>query len=196
MIGVVRRLPWVGAVVATTAVYAVVALGSDAIPPRPLVVRSHPPVAIVVSPMVQTLEARIVARIDPKTHSRRPTLVLGRARFRISVANENSVVLTGIRVTDPLSPGCNRIIGTLAPGASVGYICSGGRVGKDYRNVVAVSGRWLKGARVLSGAQVSAAATATARVKVKPKTKHHAYSPVFKPPTPKIHHAYFPLFTG
>jgi uncharacterized repeat protein (TIGR01451 family) len=164
-----------------TAIYAVAAFGSEATRSPLLAVRS--PIAVVVNPRVQTLETRVVARIDPKTHAREPALVLGTAKFRITVTNENRVALTGIRVTDPLSPGCSRTIGTLLPRASVGYVCSAARVGRNYKNVVSASGDWPKGARVLAGAQAAVKDTATAKVNVKPKTKVK-------------HHAFFPAFTG
>ena len=172
------RWRWIAASV-TAGVLVVVALGSDASASRLLFVRSHSAVAIVVSPNVQTLQTRVVARIDPKTHAPTPILALGTAKFRISVTNETSVALTGVRVTDPLSPGCSRMIETLAPGTSVAYRCSEARVGRNYVNLVSVSGWRPKNRRVLAGAQDAATATAAAKIKVKPKTKtkvkHHAF---------------------
>jgi uncharacterized repeat protein (TIGR01451 family) len=146
-----------------------VTLGSDATASRLVLARSHPAIAIVNSPKLQTLETKVVAMIDAKTHTRKPALVFGTARFTITVMNTNPVELTGVTVTDPLSPGCNRNIGTLAPGASIAYFCSAANVGRSYTNRVTVSGQWPKGTRMLADAQ--ATATARAMVKVKPKTK-------------------------
>lgn len=163
----------------TAGALVVVALGSDASASRPLVSRSYFPIAVGISPKLQTLETSVVARIDPKTHARTPTLALGTAKFRISVTNETSVALTGVRVADPLSPACSRMIRTLAPGTSVAYRCSEAHVGRSYRNLVSVSGWRPKGGRVLAGTRAAATATAAAKVKVKPKTKtkvkHHAF---------------------
>jgi hypothetical protein len=171
-----RRRARVSAVVAVlvvgaTAVGAIVTLGSDATASRQLVPRSHQAIAIVSSPKVQTLETKIVAR----SHTRKPTLVLGTAKFTITVTNTNPVRLTSVTVTDPLSPGCNRNIGALAPGASIAYVCSAANVGRNYKNVLTVSGQRPAGARDLAAVQ----ATATAKVTVKPKIRQRTRIPLF-----------------
>ena len=156
-----------------TAACAVIVLGSDATASRLVVTPSHPAIAIVIRPKAQTLVTEVVAKADVKTHATKPALVLGTAKFTITVTNTNTVTLTSVAVTDPFSPSCNRNIGTLAPGASIAYLCSAANVGRDYTNTIAVSGKWPKGSRVLAAAR--ARATATAMVKVKPKTtKAHA----------------------
>ena len=71
---------------------------------------SQPPLAIVAGPKLQSLGTRIVAR----PHTRSPRLLLGTARFTITVTNTSTVELTGVAVDDPLSPRCSRSIGTLA----------------------------------------------------------------------------------
>jgi hypothetical protein len=179
----VRRSSWVAAavtllVMATTAAYAVVTHGSDAAASRLVVARSHPAIAIVSTPKVQTLRTRIVGRVDARTQTHRPRLVLGTARFTVTVTNTSSVKLVDVTVADRLSPRCNRAIAALAPGASISYVCSAPNVGRDYTNTTSVSGQWRKGARVLAGAR----ATARATIKVKPakkKKKAHAFAPPF-----------------
>jgi hypothetical protein len=162
--------------VAATAVCAVVALGSNAAALRPVLARDHTGLAILSSPKSQTLETRIVAKVDAKTRARTPRLVLGSAKFTITVTNTNRVELTGATVTDPLSPRCSRNVGTLAPGASVAYACSAPNVGRNYTNTVTVSGQRPGGARALAGARATATATALVKVK-KPKTKVvHAFT--------------------
>ena len=162
--------------VAATAVCAVVTLGSNAAASRLLLARERMGLAIVSSPKLQLLETRIVAKVEAKTHARTPRLVLGTAKFTITVTNTNRVELTGVTVTDPLSPRCSRNVGTLAPGASVGYVCSAPNVGRNYTNTVTVSGQRPKDARALAGARATASATALVKVK-KPKTKVvHAFT--------------------
>jgi uncharacterized repeat protein (TIGR01451 family) len=163
-----RRTGWTSAVVAVlslaaTLVYAVTTLGSDATASRRLVAPSGPAIAIVSSPKVQALETKIVAKLDAKTQVREPVLVLGTARFRITVKNAGPVNLRGVTVTDPLSPDCSRKIGRLDAGASIEYFCSAANVGRDYTNTVTASGRSADDARVLTQA------SATSTVKVKPK---------------------------
>jgi hypothetical protein len=169
-----RAAAAVALLVIGAAAYALVTNGPDAAASRPAVARSHPAIAIVGRPKVQTLQPRIVA----KAHSQRPRLVLGTARFRITVTNRSSVQLVDVTVADRLSPRCNRTIAALAPGASASYACSARNVGRNYTNTASVSGRWRRGARVLA----SARATARATIKVtqakakKKKKKAHAFA--------------------
>jgi uncharacterized repeat protein (TIGR01451 family) len=179
-----RRTGWTSAVVAVvfiaaTLVYAVTTLSSDATASRPLVAPSGAAIAIVSSPTLQTLETRIVARLDAKTRTRKPALVLGTAKFRMTLTNAGPVKLVGVTVSDPLSPDCNRKIGTLAAGVAIEYFCSAANVGRDYTNTVTASGRSADDARVL------AQASATSSVQVKPKRpkkkkkRAHAFAPAF-----------------
>jgi uncharacterized repeat protein (TIGR01451 family) len=179
-----RRNGWTSAVVAVvfiaaTLVYAVSTLASDATASRPVVAPSGAAIAIVSSPKLQTLETRIVARLDAKTHTRKPELVLGTAKFRMTLRNAGPAKLVGVTVKDPLSPDCNRKIGTLAAGAAIEYFCSAANVGRDYTNTATASGRSADDARVL------AQASATSSVQVKPKRpkkkkkRAHAFAPAF-----------------
>jgi hypothetical protein len=150
---------------------AVVAPGSDATASGPVIRLSHPALAIATTPTVQTLQARVVAKPGTGT----PMLVLGTARFTITVTNTSPVELTDITVADRLSPRCNRAIGTLAPGASISYRCSQPNVGRSYTNTITASGQWPKDVRVLAGTQATASATTV--VKAKPKTKRRVHAP-------------------
>ena len=165
--------------VVAAAVGAIVVLSSDATASRQLISRSHPAIAIVSSPKVQTLETRIVAKADSKSHTRKPTLVLGTAKFTITVTNTNLVRLTSVTVTDPLSPRCNRNIGALAPGASIAYVCSAANVGRNYTNTATASGQWAKDARDLTAAEATTTGRAIAKVRVKPKIRQRTRTPLF-----------------
>ena len=165
--------------IAATSVYAVSTLASDATASRPVVAPLDPAIAIVSSPKLQTLETKIVAKLDAKTQTRRPALVLGTAKFRITLTNAGPAKLVGVTVTDPLTPDCNRKIGTLAAGGAIEYFCSAANVGRDYTNTVTASGQSADDARVLAQAH------ATSAVKVKPKR-----------PKKKRAHAIAPAFTG
>ena len=167
--------------IAAMSLYVVSTFSSDATASRPVVARSDPAIAIVSSPKLQTLETEIVAKLDAKTHTRKPALVLGTAKFTITLTNEGPEKLVGVTVTDPLSPDCNRRVGTLAPRAAIEYFCSAANVGRDYTNTVTASGRSADDARVLAQAH------ATSSVKVKPKPKR---------PKRKRAHAFAPAFTG
>src|SRR5215210_5368660 len=157
-----------------------VAAGSDA---GAAGTAASPAIALTTSPNVQWLETKVVAKLDASTHSRTPTLVLGTARFTITVRNPGAVTLSGVTVTDPLSQACNRSIGTLAPGASVAYRCSAANVGRSFTNTVTVtaSARSPADARLPAGAQATAEATATASaktvVKVKKPKKRTSHAP-------------------
>src|SRR5215210_6449231 len=143
-----------------------VAAGSDA---GAAGTAASPAIALTTSPNVQWLETKVVAKLDASTHSRTPTLVLGTARFTITVRNPGAVTLSGVTVTDPLSQACNRSIGTLAPGASVAYRCSAANVGRSFTNTVTASARSPADARLPAGATAEATATAWAKTVVKVK---------------------------
>jgi uncharacterized repeat protein (TIGR01451 family) len=61
--------------------------------------------------------------------------------FRIVVTNTGDTELRNVTVTDPLAFGCNNVVGTLAPGASVTYTCTvAAGYGEDITNVADVTG--------------------------------------------------------
>src|SRR5256886_7947485 len=83
---------------------------------------THPAIAIVKNPKSQTVTRG------------------GTATFTITVTNTGDVALTNVTVSDPLSPNCNRTIGTLAPGASTSYACTRANVTANFTNVAVASG--------------------------------------------------------
>jgi hypothetical protein len=174
---------------------AVAAVGSDSRPSAP-----SPALVVAVGPEVQALATTIVARVDPRTHRVGPALRLATARFRIVVTNTGPERLVGVAVSDPRSPGCNRLLGELAPGASLAYACSAPGVGRNFVNAVTASARFAAELRVPAAAEATARATATAVVRVKPpkKKKSHVPPPPFKPPPApgKKVHVFAPAFTG
>lgn len=69
----------------------------------------------------------------------------GMAEFRITVTNTGDVDLTGVTVSDPQVPACDRVIGDLPVGGSVTYTCSV-RLGRTMVNVATVTGDGVEGA--------------------------------------------------
>jgi uncharacterized repeat protein (TIGR01451 family) len=130
-------------------------------------------IEIASTPKIQTVGPRIVV------HGDRSTLELGTAMFTITVKNAGAVGLSGVNVTDPRSPACNRKLGTLAAGASISYRCSARRVARSHRNVVTVSGRPSTGARDLARAGALATATAGSLVRVRARVTSRAGVPLF-----------------
>jgi uncharacterized repeat protein (TIGR01451 family) len=83
----------------------------------------------------------------------------GTARFRITVRNTGETRLVNVRVTDPLTPRCNRVIGALAAGQSRTYTCTRPNVGRSFLNRANVVGTAPNGQRVRD---TDAAAVSTA----------------------------------
>jgi uncharacterized repeat protein (TIGR01451 family) len=109
---------------------------------------THPAISIVKNPKSQTVTSG------------------GTATFTITVTNTGDVTLTNVTVSDPLSPNCNRTIGTLAPGASSSYTCTRANVTSNFTNVAVASG-------TAGGTTVTAQDTAPVTAKaaaLKPKT--------------------------
>ena len=116
-------------------------------PPPPA---THPAISIVKNPKSQTVTTG------------------GTATFTITVTNTGDVALTNVAVTDPLSPNCNRTIGTLNPGQSVSYTCTRPNVQASFNNVAVATG--TAGDKTVS-AQDTAPVTAKAPFKPKPVPK-------------------------
>ena len=57
------------------------------------------------------------------------------ATFTITVSNDGNVTLTGVTVSDPEAPNCDRDIGNMAPGDSVTYTCTLANVTSPFTNV-------------------------------------------------------------
>ena len=108
----------------------------------------------------------------------------GTATFDITVKNKGNVTLTDVTVTDPLSAGCDRSVGTLAAGASTHYTCTATGVEANFENTATVTGN------PPTGAPVTATDHANVKVKVAPLTppkKPKVVTPKKKvvPPPPK-----------
>jgi uncharacterized repeat protein (TIGR01451 family) len=122
-------------------------------PPPPPV--THPAISVVKDPKSQTVT------------------VGNKATFKITVTNTGDVALTNVTVSDPLSPNCDRTIGTLAPGASTSYTCTKANVRSSFNNVAVASG--TAGDKTVT-ARDTAPVTAKAPFvpkKVKPKVVSH-----------------------
>jgi uncharacterized repeat protein (TIGR01451 family) len=112
-------------------------------PPRaPAAVKANARIGIGKSPKVQTLATTIV---KTRTYT---TSHYATAHFTISVKNLGNVRLTNVTVTDALSPGCNRSLGTLAPGAARTYTCSKPSVTRNFTNLAVATGKPPKGPKV------------------------------------------------
>jgi uncharacterized repeat protein (TIGR01451 family) len=135
-----------------------------------------------VGPDVSSQDSAAVTVVPPVTH---PSISIvkdpksqtvtkgGTATFTITVSNNGDVALTNVTVTDPLSPDCNRTIGTLAPGQSVSYTCKRPNVQASFTNVAVASGQ--AGSQTVS-AQDTAPVTAKAPFvpkKIVPKVVSH-----------------------
>lgn len=96
---------------------------------------------------------RIVKGPDNQTVSRGSAAV-----FTIQVSNIGNTALSGVTVSDPLAPNCNRIIGNLAVGAASQYTCFSGSVLNNFTNTASVE------ANAPLGGTVSASDTAFVKV--------------------------------
>src|SRR5262249_52406827 len=99
-------------------------------PPAPKPTPTHPAIDIVKDPKAQTIGQG------------------GTATFKITVTNTGDVTLTDVTVSDPLSPDCNRTLGTLAVGKSKSYPCTKDNVTAAFQNVATATGKPPTGARV------------------------------------------------
>jgi uncharacterized repeat protein (TIGR01451 family) len=98
--------------------------------PPPAVVVSHPAIDIVKDPKTQQIDTD------------------GTATFKITVTNTGDVTLSNVKVTDPLSPACNRSLGTLTVGQSKTYSCTKKDVKAAFQNVATATGNPPTGATV------------------------------------------------
>ena len=114
--------------------------------PPAVVVTTHPAISIVKDPSSQSVA------FD------------GTATFTITVKNTGDVTLTNVTVTDPLSPDCDRDLGTLAKGASKSYSCKRANVKDGFTNVATATGK------PPTGANVTAKDSATVTAKAAPFT--------------------------
>jgi uncharacterized repeat protein (TIGR01451 family) len=112
----------------------------------PFLPPKHPSIAIVKSPKVQTLTARMMIKNTPSgSHT---TVSYPTAHFKIKVTNNGNVALHGVKVADPSSPSCDRRIGSLAVGHSHTYTCTRATVSRSFTNLATASGVSSSGAHV------------------------------------------------
>ncbi len=65
----------------------------------------------------------------------------GTAKFTITVTNTGDTTLSDVKVSDPLSTGCDKSLGTLAVGQSKSYSCTKTNVSADFENVATATGK-------------------------------------------------------
>ncbi|MEA2023729.1 MAG: SdrD B-like domain-containing protein, partial [Actinomycetota bacterium] len=83
----------------------------------------------------------IVSSIDiKKTPDSQTIFESENAVFTITVTNTSNVTLSGVTVTDALTPTCNASLGSMAPGESESYECQAPGVVNDFTNVAVVKG--------------------------------------------------------
>jgi uncharacterized repeat protein (TIGR01451 family) len=80
-----------------------------------------------------------------RSGSTNEVLKSGTAKFRITVTNTGAETLKNVKVTDPLTTGCNRSLGTMAPGKSKTYTCNRNGVTAAYLNTSKVVGTGTSG---------------------------------------------------
>jgi uncharacterized repeat protein (TIGR01451 family) len=121
----------------------------------------HPHIAITKDPNNQTVTTTLKTTTTT-TGANKTTVTYGDAHFTIKVTNTGDVALHAVQVADPLSPGCNKSLGAIAPGKSKTYTCTRSTVTSNFTNVATATGTSPKGVKVH--------ATDTANVKVTTKT--------------------------
>jgi uncharacterized repeat protein (TIGR01451 family) len=99
--------------------------------------------APLAPPPASTPQITIVK--DPKTQN---LGIGGTAKFTITVTNTGNVTLSDVTVSDPLSPNCDRNLGTLAVGQSKSYSCTKPNVKDDFQNIATATGKPPTGATV------------------------------------------------
>jgi uncharacterized repeat protein (TIGR01451 family) len=121
----------------------------------------HPAIGISKGPKSQTVTTSLKTSTTA-TGANKTTVTYGDAHFTIKVTNTGDVALHSVTVSDPLSPNCNKGLGTLAPHASKSYNCTKSTVTSNFTNVATATGISPKGEKVH--------ATDSANVKVTTKT--------------------------
>jgi uncharacterized repeat protein (TIGR01451 family) len=121
----------------------------------------HPAIGVSKNPKSQTVTTELKTTTTT-TGANKTTVTYGNAKFTITVTNTGDVALHGVKVSDPLSPNCNKGLGTLAPHASKTYSCNKPAVTSNFTNVATATGISPKGVHVH--------ATDSANVKVTTKT--------------------------
>jgi uncharacterized repeat protein (TIGR01451 family) len=122
----------------------------------------HPHIAIRKDPNNQTVTTKLTTETT-STGANKTTVTYGDAHFTIKVTNTGDVALHAVQVTDPLSPSCNKSLGTIAPHKSRTYTCTMTAVTSNFTNLATATGTSPKGVKVH--------ASDTANVKVTTKTE-------------------------
>ena len=107
----------------------------------------NPQIAVVKSPKIQTLTAKVTKSQTANGHTK-TTVTYPTAHFTIKVTNTGNVALHGVKVGDPLSAACGKSLGSLAPGHSRTYWCVRSTVSRSFTNVATASGLSPKGTKV------------------------------------------------
>ena len=107
----------------------------------------HPHIAIAKDPGNQTVTTKLETS-PTASGANKTTVTYGDAHFTIKVTNTGDVTLHSVTVTDPLSTGCNKNIGTLAPHQSSTYTCVRPAVTSNFTNVATATGISPKGVKV------------------------------------------------
>jgi uncharacterized repeat protein (TIGR01451 family) len=107
----------------------------------------HPHIAIAKDPSNQTVTTKLETS-PTASGANKTTVTYGDAHFTIKVTNTGDVTLHSVTVTDPLSTGCNKHIGTLAPHQSSTYTCVRPAVTSNFTNVATATGISPKGVKV------------------------------------------------
>ncbi len=107
----------------------------------------NPQIAVVKSPKIQTLTAKVTKSQTANGHTK-TTVTYPTAHFTIKVTNTGNVALHGVKVGDPLSAACGKSLGSLAPGHSRTYSCVRSTVSRSFTNVATASGLSPKGTKV------------------------------------------------
>jgi uncharacterized repeat protein (TIGR01451 family) len=115
----------------------------------PLKPPAAPRIAIVKSPKSQTLQTQ-VEKTESSSGATKTTVHYGTASFTIKVTNTGNTPLHNVTVSDPLTTGCDRNLGSMAAGASKTYNCSRSAVTASFTNVATATGTSPAGTKVKS----------------------------------------------
>ena len=121
----------------------------------------HPKIAVAKNPNDQTVTTQLKTT-STGANGAKTTVTYGTASFKVKVTNKGDVTLHDVTVSDPLSPNCNKDLGTIAAHKSKTYDCTKPAVTANFTNVATASGTSPKGVKVH--------ASDTANVKVTTKT--------------------------
>ena len=104
--------------------------------------------------------------------------------FTIKVTNTGDVDLSNVTVSDPLTPSCDKVIGTLLQGASTSYTCTTGALSASFTNIASVTGHPPVGPDVTASDNAPVTVTTPAAPPV--VVTHPAISITKSPPTQTV----------